>query len=156
MATTTVQAEQGLHIERAIDIKAPPRAVFDALLEQLGPRNDHPDGAPMPMKLEPWPGGRWYRDLGNNSGHFWGHVQVIKPPTLLEITGPLFMSYPALSHVQYRLTEHGQGTRLSFVHRAVGDIAPDHRDGVSIGWTHLIERVRNAAENIDEGSRKRR
>ena len=41
------------------------------------------------MKIEPWPGGRWYRDLGNNAGHLWGHVQVIKPPTLLEICGPL-------------------------------------------------------------------
>ena len=50
----------------------------------------------MPMKIEPWPGGRWYRDLGNDNGHFWGHVQAIKQPTLLEIYGPLFMSYPLL------------------------------------------------------------
>ncbi len=48
----------------------------------------------MPMKIEPWPGGRWYRDLGDNNGHFWGHVQAIKRPTLLEITGPLLASYP--------------------------------------------------------------
>ena len=47
----------------------------------------------MPMKLEAWPGGRWYRDLGDGNGHFWGHVQAIKRPTLLEISGPLFMSY---------------------------------------------------------------
>ena len=47
------------------------------------------------MKLEPWPGGRWFRDLGNDNGHFWGLVQAIKRPTLLEITGPLFMSAPS-------------------------------------------------------------
>ena len=44
------------------------------------------------MTLEPRPGGRWFRDLGDDNGHFWGHVQAIKRPTLLEITGPLFMS----------------------------------------------------------------
>jgi len=44
----------------------------------------------MPMKLEAWPGGRWYRDLGDNNGHYWGTVQAIKKPTLLEICGPLF------------------------------------------------------------------
>ena len=27
--------------------------------------------APIPMILEAWPGGRWYRDLGDNNGHFW-------------------------------------------------------------------------------------
>ena len=37
----------------------------------------------------------WYRDLGNDAGHLWGHVQVIKPPTWLELCGPMFMSYPA-------------------------------------------------------------
>jgi hypothetical protein len=53
------------------------------------------------------PGGRWYRDLGEDNGHFWGTVQAIKRPTLLEITGPLFMSYAAVSNLQYRLSSGG-------------------------------------------------
>src|ERR1700726_1835366 len=73
-------------------VHASPDATFAALLEEIGPQNQGSDGSLMPMKIEPWPGGRWYRDLGNNSGHLWGHVQVIKPPTLLEICGPLMMS----------------------------------------------------------------
>ena len=71
------------------------RSPSKPMLDQLGPEGQMPGGKPFPMKIEPWPGGRWYRDLGNNSGHLWGHVQVIKPPTLLEICGPLMMSYPA-------------------------------------------------------------
>ncbi len=55
------------------------------MLERLGPQGQMLDGKPFPMRIEPWPGGRWYRDLGDNSGHLWGHVQVIKPPTLLEL-----------------------------------------------------------------------
>jgi uncharacterized protein YndB with AHSA1/START domain len=144
--TSTLPEQFLLHIQKEIDIAAPPRAVFDALLEQLGPGSDMPDGNPFPMKLEARPGGRWYRDLGGDAGHLWGHVQVIKPPTLLEITGPLFMSYAAISHVQYRLTEQGDGTRLSLTHRALGEIIPEHREGVQKGWAHKLDRIRQEAE----------
>jgi uncharacterized protein YndB with AHSA1/START domain len=144
--TTELPAEHLLHIHKEIDIEASPAVVFDALLEQIGPANEMPGGRPMPMKIEPWPGGRWYRDLGNNSGHLWGHVQVIKPPTLLEITGPLAMSYAAISHVQYRLTAQGRGTRLSFTHRAMGEITTDHREGMPEGWGYIIAKIRDLAE----------
>jgi hypothetical protein len=134
-----------LNIQKHIDIEAPLAVAFEAMLEQLGPGNDTPHG-PMPMMLEAWPGGRWFRDLGNHSGHLWGHVQVIKPPILLEVTGPLFMSYAAISHVQYRLTEQGQGTRLALVHRAIGEIAPEHREGVAKGWEHMLAGMKSRAE----------
>jgi uncharacterized protein YndB with AHSA1/START domain len=106
------------------------------------------------MKIEPWPGGRWYRDLGNNTGHLWGHVQAIKPPTLLEIYGPLFMSYPATSNVQYRLTSERGITRVQFAHRAIGLIPAELRDGLNVnrGWARVLERVRAAAES--RGKRK--
>jgi uncharacterized protein YndB with AHSA1/START domain len=100
----------------------------------------------MPMKLEAWPGGRWYRDLGDNNGHFWGHVQAIKRPTLLEICGPLFASYPFLSNVQYRLTEKDGGTLITFHHKALGFIDEHHREGVSKGWASILDRIRERAE----------
>src|SRR5207302_8355662 len=124
-----------------IHVRAPMDVTFAALLEQIGPENDTPDGQSMPMKLEPWPGGRWYRDLGDGNGHFWGHVQAIKRPTLLEITGPLFMSYPVVSNVQYRLSEQDGGTLISFHHTVLGVIVDDHRIGVTGGWKHINEGV---------------
>ena len=99
----------------------------------------------MPMKLEAWPGGRWYRDLGDNTGHFWGLVQAIKSPSLLEICGPLFMSTPAVSNIQYRLTEENGLTRVRFVHRAMGWIGEADR-GVDAGWTDLMVRIRTVSE----------
>ena len=97
MTAETLDQEtvETLNIRKDIEIAAPIEITFQAVLEELGPGSQLPDGKPFPMKIEPWPGGRWYRDLGNNTGHLWGHVQVIKPPTLLEITGPMPMSYPA-------------------------------------------------------------
>ncbi len=142
MVAMTWPEQYVLHIQKEIEISAPPVTVFEALLEQIGPGADRPDGTPMPMKLEAWPGGRWFRDLGNKTGHLWGHVQVIKPPTLLEICGPMFMSYPVISHVQYRLAETGNGTRLTVLHRAIGEIAPEHRQGVNRGWEYILSRVK--------------
>ena len=136
----TLNITQETHVRASLD------ATFAALLEEMGPHNQGPDGKPMPMKLEAWPGGRWFRDLGNNEGHFWGHVQSIKRGALLEITGPLFMSYPAISNVQYRLSEADGGTLIKFQHAALGLIQEGHRKGVSSGWAGLHERVRARAE----------
>jgi uncharacterized protein YndB with AHSA1/START domain len=144
----TEQAMQTFEVLKDEEIAAPIDIVFATILEQMGPYNQTPDGTPILMKLEAWPGGRWFRDLGNNAGHLWGHVQSIKAPTLLEIQGPLFMSNPVLSHLQYRLTEEGGRTRLKFSHRAVGLIAPEFLDGsrVGVGWGSLFSRVRAMAE----------
>jgi hypothetical protein len=119
---------------------------FAARLEQFGPRKEVMGGTPMPMKIAPWPGGRWYRELDDGNGRFWGHVQAIKRLTLLEISGPLFISYPVVSNVQYRLTEADGGTLIKFHHTALGLIQEDHRKGVSSGWSHIHERVRKQAE----------
>ena len=154
MTTTQEQAIQTLEIVKDEEIAAPIEIVFETILEQMGPHNETPDGMSLAMKIEPWPGGRWYRDLGNNAGHLWGHVQAIKPPTLLEIYGPLFMSYPATSNVQYRLTSERGITRVQFAHRAIGLIPAELRDGLNVnrGWARVLERVRAAAES--RGKRK--
>jgi hypothetical protein len=144
--TATSVEELTLNIIEEIHVRASLDKTFAALLEQLGPGGEGPEGAPMPMKIEAWPGGRWYRDLGDNNGHFWGQVQAIKRPTLLEITGPLFMSYPAVSNVQYRLSEADGGTLIKFRHTALGLISEDHRKGVVTGWTHIHARARARAE----------
>jgi Activator of Hsp90 ATPase homolog 1-like protein len=135
-----------LIVSKEIQVQASVEDTFAALLEQLGPGNTTPEGVSMPMKLEPWPGGRWWRDLGDNNGHFWGHVQAIKRPTLIEFSGPLFMSYAAVSNVQYRLSESDGGTLITFHHKAMGAIQDDHREGVNRGWTHILEGIRQRAE----------
>src|SRR5690348_4750153 len=118
MTTSVREQVQTFEIVKEEEIAAPIGIVFETILEQMGPLNSAGENRPMPMKLEEWPGGRWFRDLGNNTGHFWGVVQAIKPPSLLEICGPLFMSTPATSNVQYRLTEENGVTRVRFTHRA--------------------------------------
>ena len=136
-----------LIVTKEIHVAASLEDTFAAILEQIGPENDTPEGHKMPMTIEAWPGGRWYRDLGDGNGHLWGHVQAIKRPTLLEIWGPLFMSYGAVSNVQYRLSEEKGGTLIKFHHKAIGVIQDDHRQNVTKGWFHILNRVRDRAES---------
>jgi len=136
-----------LNLTQEIQVKASVEHTFAALLEQLGPHNETAEGTPMPMKIEAWPGGRWFRDLGDSNGHFWGHVQAIKRPTLLEICGPLFMSYAVTSNVQYRLSEVDGGTLIKFHHKAFGVIQDEHRQGVVRGWGHILASIQKRAES---------
>jgi hypothetical protein len=114
---------------------------FDALLDELGPHNVGMGDVPMPMVLEPRPGGRWFRDLGDDNGHCWGTVQAIRRPTLLEISGPLMMSFAVSSNVQYRLKLDGDETVMSFRHSALGLFPEGFRDHLTSGWTAIAERV---------------
>ena len=135
-----------LTLTKEIHVRASLAKTFDAVLEQMGPGNETPDGKPLSMKLEARPGGRWFRDLGDDNGHFWGHVQAIKRPTLLEITGPLMISAPVISNIQYRLKEVDGGTLIVFRHTALGFLPDEYRDGMDEGWAPLLDRIRQQAE----------
>ena len=60
-----------LDITEETRVNASLEATFAALLEELGPGNRGANDTAMPMVLEAWPGGRWFRDLGDGNGHCW-------------------------------------------------------------------------------------
>ena len=135
-----------LTINQEIHVQAPLDVTFAALLEQLGPGNETPDGKSLNMKIEPWPGGRWYRDMGDGNGHFWANVKAIVRPTLLEFVGPLFASFPFVSNVQYRLSEVDGGTLIVFRHTALGFVTEEQKAGMNKRWAGMNEGVRRRAE----------
>jgi uncharacterized protein YndB with AHSA1/START domain len=146
------EAVRAMEIRKELEIAAPIEIAFEAVLEELGPEAQMPDGKSLSLNIEPWPGGRWFRDLGKNSGHLWGHVQVIKPPALLELCGPMAMSYAATNHIQYRLKAEGTKTRLTFHHRAIGMIPQEHLDGMPEGWEQWLKNIRDLAEQKARGA----
>jgi uncharacterized protein YndB with AHSA1/START domain len=148
--TETARGIQTLNVKKEVLIAAPIDVVFETVLEPAGPL------VAMGLTLEPWPGGRWFRDLGNKTGHLWGHVQVIKPPKLLEICGPMMMSYPVASHLQYRLTEEAGGTKLTLWHQAIGLISAEHLEGVQKGWGEAAEDIKAKAEAKAKAKGKRK
>lgn len=135
-----------LDLEMHVDIAREADAVFAGMLREFSENMRYDDGRSMDMKLEAWPGGRWYRDLGDQQGHLWGFVQTIKSPVLLELTGQMFMSYPVCNHVSCRVTEIEGGARLTLRHRAFGLLDPEHCQGVATGWKAMLDAVKRDAE----------
>jgi len=140
-------------IEQHVEIKAAIGDVFKGMLHRFGEGSTTPNGESLQMVLEQWPGGRWFRDRGNGIGHLWGHVQVIKPPVLLELSGPMFMSYPALNHVEVRLDQIAGGTKVTLRHRAIGFLDPAHREGISGGWRHLLDGIAKEVPGVAKANR---
>src|ERR1043165_9031501 len=130
-----------MDIEQSVEVHADIGDVFKGVLYRFGEGNTRPDGQSLQMILDQWPGGRWFRDRGNGIGHLWGHVQVIKPPTLLELSGPMFMSYPALNHLELRLDQVAGGTKVTLRHRAIGFLDATHRQNIGKGWKHYLDNV---------------
>ncbi len=127
-----------LDVQLEVQIEAPREHVFDCLTRRIGAwMTQQPGGASLDLALEAWPGGRLYRDLGDNAGHFWAHVQVIRPPQLLELTGPLFMSIPAVNHLSFELTQQGDATIVRLHHRALGAVE-NFAPAADVAWNALL------------------
>jgi hypothetical protein len=135
-----------LDIEQHIEVEATPEKAFAAVLHRFGKGNTGLEGQSLELLLEAKPGGRWYRDRGNGVGHLWGFVQVIKAPSLLELSGPMFMSYPATNHVEVKIEPTSGGCRVALRHRAIGMIDPQHRTGLNSGWNHILSGVKKDCE----------
>ena len=133
--------EMTLDIQQEAVINGPIDDVFKGVIFRFGKGSTTPDGTSMQLDIEEFAGGRWIRDRGEGVQHLWGHVQVIKAPTLLELSGPMFMSYPALNHIEIKLEEADGGTKIMFRHRALGLLDAQHREGVKDGWKHFLSSI---------------
>ena len=132
-----------LDVEQQVDVQGTLDDVFKSVLYRFGEGNVRPDGESMQLQIEPFAGGRWFRDRGEGIQHLWGHVQVIKPPVLLELSGPMFMSYPAINHIEIKLDQIADGTRVTLRHRAIGLLDPAHKEGVKTGWGFFLDAVKS-------------
>jgi len=141
-----------LDVEQQVEVKADIGDVFKSVLYRFGEGNSRPDGESLQMVLEPWAGGRWFRDRGEGVQHLWGHVQVIKQPVLLEMSGPMFMSYPAVNHVEIKLDPIAGGTKVTLRHRAIGLLDPAHKEGVKSGWRHMLDAVKDDFAESAQGT----
>ena len=145
--STAITAEQTiLEFDQEIEIEAATEKVFEGMLHRLSEGHMAPGDQPLPLELERWAGGRWFRDLGDGNGHLWGFVQSIKPPSLIELFGPMFMSYPVSGHLIIRFAPAGDCTRLSFKYSAFGLILDEHRAGLQHGWAELLADVKATVE----------
>ena len=57
------------------------------------------------------------------------------------MSGPLFMSYPAINHIEVKLSPVTDGIKVTLRHRAIGLLDPAHREGVTQGWKHMLDAI---------------
>lgn len=144
--TPSTMEDLVLDIEQTMEIKAAPADVYEGLLRHLC-NLENEEGKPnVVLKLERWPGGRWFRDLDGGTGHLWGIVQSIKPPTLIEFFGPMMLSYPVAGHLIVRLAPIPGGTNLTFRHQVLGVIPAEFRDGMREGWGQMLNSLKREVE----------
>jgi len=142
----TMEQEHVLNIEQEIEINASPEAVFRGVIEQLKNLDTDVPGKPMSFELEEWPGGRWYRNLGEGTGHLWGFVQSIKPPNLIEFFGPLMMSSATANNVIFRIEATPKGAKVKFRHQCLGEVSEQFQAGLVDGWGMALEGAKKRAE----------
>lgn len=135
-----------LNIEQTLEIKAAPGDVYEGLLANLCELPGEDGKPPVKLTLERWPGGRYFRDLEGGQGHLWAHVQSIKPPTLIELYGPMFMSHPVAGHLMARLTPIPGGTKLVFKHDVFGPFPAEMREGTNEGWAQVLAKLKREVE----------
>lgn len=136
-----------VNFEQTIEIKAAPGAVFEGLVTRMCEFGGEEGKPPLRLKMERWPGGRWFRDLDGGNGHLWGFVQSIKPPTLLELWGPFFMSYPVSGHLIVRLSPVAGGTKVVFKNEFFGLLPEEmHGDDMAEGWNDLLNTLKKDVE----------
>ena len=135
-----------MDVEQTIDIDAAPGDVYEAVIDKMTRLSTGAKGEPLPLSLERWPGGRWFRDLGNGTGHLWGFVQSINPPTLIEVCGPMFMSYAVAGNLIIRVKPISGGATVTLRHQVFGSFPDEYRDGLAQGWARFVEQVKKNAE----------
>jgi hypothetical protein len=53
----------------------------------------------------------------------------------------MFMSYPALNHVEIKLDQVAGGTKVTLRHRSIGLLEETHRQSIGGGWTHFLGNI---------------
>ena len=151
--TAERQSVESFEICKEIEISAPIEIAFEATLEQLDPKGQCPAASHSrctwsrgPAGLVPRPRRRFRPPLGPCAS-----LQAAHAPGDLRAAHD---AYPAVNHLQYRLQADGGVTRLAFLHRGMGLILPEHRDGLPKGWQHWLERIRELAEGKNKATKK--
>lgn len=127
-----------------VTIDASPHAVQRAVIEDFGQWMVSPQtGQTMALRVEPFVGGRVFRDLGEGYGHLWAHISVLKPG-LIEMVGPFASMEPCYNLIRFRMTESGSSqapqTKLTFSHQASGSVPAEMLEGAPLGWQQVIEK----------------
>jgi len=142
-------------VESEITISAPRERVFEAIVHETanwfwaGPASKRNP----PSMIEPWIGGRFWRDEsatgGEGAGELYATIATIRPPEMLRMVGDFASSHAYAGAITIRLEEQGGGTRVRVTHACSGDIPDDKVSEFDDGWR---EELANLARYVETDS----
>ncbi|MEZ6242387.1 MAG: helix-turn-helix domain-containing protein [Phycisphaerales bacterium] len=152
MTTTSVEPRT-IRIESSVEIAAPRQRVFDALTREteswfwpgkVGTRNP-------PSKLEPWVGGRFWRDesasKGEGAGELYATIATIKPPEYVRMVGDFASEQAYAGVITIRLEAKGADkTRVLVTHTCSGDVPEDKVREFDDGWRDELGNLKRYVE----------
>ena len=133
-----------LDVANDVTIDAPRARVWAAVL-RMGEWWPHRFRAGARVVLEPFVGGRFYEDWGDDSGALYGTVMRVDAPAHLSVAGPMGMSGPVVALWSFDLDDDDGGrTVLRYSHRAFGEIDEETRDEYAAGWREVLAALTEA------------
>jgi uncharacterized protein YndB with AHSA1/START domain len=141
-----------LDVRTKVTVDAPGAQVWDALLRvgEWWPHRFREEGQ---VALEPWVGGRFLEDWGDEGGGaLYGTVTEIAPGTRLAVRGPMGIRGAVASVWVVELEDTGVQTVVSVVHTAVGEVDDETRTSYREGWGHVLDSLGAAAVAQGRGS----
>ena len=121
-----------LDVEQHVDIKATPEKAFAAVLHRLGKGNTTARRAIAAHCC--WSRSRVDAGIAiaeTGSDTCGGSCRLSKPRRLLELSGPMFMSYPATNHVEVKSRAVFRRLPGRAAASRPGDDRSEHRKGVA-------------------------
>jgi uncharacterized protein YndB with AHSA1/START domain len=136
----------GFQFIQEIRINATPQRSWKALLD-IG-RWFKFDPAQKPAtKLEPWVGGRFFREEPDGESALHATVTYFLPNKLLRLAGPMGMSHLPVNNVFiFELQPNAKGTLLKLCQRSFGFMDPDLKKRYTGGWKKLLPHHKQLAE----------
>jgi uncharacterized protein YndB with AHSA1/START domain len=132
---------RALAVRGSVTINAAPDKVWHALTNDIGAWW----GAPYlccddttDIKLDLRIGGALYETGADGTEVLWGVVSGYTPGSFIEYTGSYGMAPPVHGSWSYLLEEHEGGTRVTYSHRAMGQISEAQMENYSKGWQDLV------------------
>jgi uncharacterized protein YndB with AHSA1/START domain len=141
-----------LDVRTEVTVEASRLRVWDALLRvgEWWPHRFRDEGQ---VALEPWVGGRFLEDWGDEGGAaLYGTVTEIAPGARLAVRGPMGIPGAVASVWVMELEDTGPHTRVRVAHTAVGEVDEETRTSYGEGWGRVLEALGAAATAPERGS----
>lgn len=134
-------------IEEEITVEADRDRVFTALTDDIGQwfwcgeKNEQP-----PVKLEPWAGGRFYREWDGGASELYGIVELVSPGKALRLNGSIGGTRAIASLTTIKLEESDGATVVSMTHRMAGELAEEDMVDYKAGWADELSSMKRYVE----------